>query len=101
MNEAKDKWLGAKDDTGKESNKVLDDGGRSDPRLLVGRESGKTMLYELVPELCPPGFTPAMAMEHMKKAGMDVRGEGPASPKGYPTIMVFEPDNMRIIQRGD
>lgn len=85
INEAKDKWLAAGPD-----NRVLDDGGRSDVRLLVGGDRSKTVYYEVMPELCPPGFTVQDAMAHMRKAGWDVRGEGPISSAGNPTVVVVE-----------
>ncbi len=85
LNEAKDKWLSHHPE-----NKVLDDGGRGDPRLLVGQEAGKTVLYELIPELSPPEFTVKQALTHLRAAGFDVRGEGPKSVGGNPTVMIYE-----------
>ncbi len=90
LQEAREKWLAAKDDQGKESNKVLDYGDKKSPVLLVARAKEKTVLYELVPELSPPGFTVQMMMEHMRKAGFDVRGIGPPSAKGNSTVVVCE-----------
>lgn len=87
INEARDKWLEAG------NAKVLDDGGRNDPRLLVAAEQTHTVIYELVPELSPPGFTVENAIAHMRSIGMDVRGEGPRSAKGHPTIIVSEKIN--------
>lgn len=88
--EAKDKWLAARSDQGKECNRILDDGGRSQPVLLVGRDKRTTVLYEVVPELCPPGFTVQQAVAHMRATGMDVRGLGPPSGRGHPTVVVVE-----------
>lgn len=85
LNEARDKWLAANPE-----NRVLDDGGRNDVRLLVGADKTKTVHYEVVPELCPPGFTAEDAMRHMRAAGWDVRGRAADSIDGNPVIVVAE-----------
>lgn len=85
LNEARDKWLAANP-----QNKVLGDGGRKDPRLLVAHEKSQTVIYELVPELSPPGFTVEDSMRHMRNLGMDVRGQGSPSARGNPTVIVSE-----------
>lgn len=79
LNEAVDKWLAANKD-----NKVLDDGGRSDPRLVVGRERSRTVAYEV------EGASVDDAIKHMRAIGLDVRGQGPQSGRGLPTIIVSE-----------
>jgi len=83
LSEAQDKWLAAGNAA------VIDDGGRGDPRLLVAREESKTVLYELVPELMPPGFTVEQAMAGMRAAGYDVRGLGPRRGNAH-TVVVIE-----------
>lgn len=85
VEQAKDLWLEASPD-----NCILDFGDSKQNILLVAQEKFKTVLYEVCPELCPPGFTVQMAMEHMRKAGWDVRGEGPTSADGNPTVIVAE-----------
>lgn len=85
LEQAKDLWLGANP-----QNKVLDFGDNRDPRLLVAHDKTKTVIYEVCLDACPPGFTVEMAMRDMKKAGWDVRGQGPNSPAGNPTVVVAE-----------
>ena len=87
-NEAIDKWLEAGPD-----NKVLDYGDKSEPNLVVAKGRSKQVIYELVPELSPPGFTVQQMMQHMRSAGWDVRGEGPISKDGNPTVVVVETEH--------
>lgn len=69
MQEALDKFHAASPE-----NKAIDYGDDKDVVILGAHDKSRTVAYEFVPELSPPGFTIQMAMEHMKKAGYDVRG---------------------------